>query len=33
MDAPWNYDEEGSPKSTDLIRNFADQQDYIAAVR
>lgn len=33
MDAPWNYDEEGSPKSTDLIRKFADQEDYIAAVR
>jgi len=33
MDAPWNYDEEGSPKSTDLIRKFVDQKDYIAAVR
>ncbi|KAF8850550.1 hypothetical protein BDZ45DRAFT_769962 [Acephala macrosclerotiorum] len=31
MDAPWNYDKEGSPKSTDLIRKFADQKDYIAA--
>ena len=33
MDAPWNYDEEGSPRSTDLVRKFADQKDYIAAVR
>jgi len=33
MDAPWNYDEEGSPKSPDLIRRFADQIDYVAAVR
>ena len=33
MDAPWNYDEEGSPKSPDLIRKFADQKDYVAAVR
>jgi hypothetical protein len=33
MDAPWNYDEEGSPKDTDLIQKFAEQKDYIAAVR
>ena len=33
MDVPWKYDEEGSPKSTDLVRKFADQKYYIAAVR
>ncbi|KAK0100468.1 hypothetical protein ONS95_008418 [Cadophora gregata] len=33
MDAPWNYDEEGSPQSTDLIQKFADQKAYMAAVR
>jgi hypothetical protein len=33
MDAPWNYDEEGSPRSIDLVRKCADQKDYIAAVR
>lgn len=33
MNVPWDYDEEGSPKSPDLIRKFADQNDYMAAVR
>ena len=33
MDAPTNYDEEGSPKDDDLIQKFTDQRDYIAAVR
>jgi len=33
MDVLWNYDEEGSPKSIDLIRKFVDQKDYIAAMR
>ena len=33
MDPPWNYDEEGRPKSADLAHKLADQKDYIAAVR
>ncbi|KAL2890649.1 protein kinase-like (PK-like) protein [Ceratocystis lukuohia] len=32
MDAPWNYNEDGSPKDDDLIQKFADQEYYIAAV-
>lgn len=33
MDAPWNYDDEGNPKSPELAQQFADQKDYVAAVR
>ncbi|KUJ10398.1 uncharacterized protein LY89DRAFT_723625 [Mollisia scopiformis] len=33
MDAPWNYDESGSPKDTELMQKSVDQKDYIAAVR
>lgn len=33
VDAPWNYDEEGSPKSADLVQKLTDQKDYVAAVR
>jgi len=33
IDAPWNYDEEGNPKSPGLVQQFADQKDYLAAVR
>ncbi len=31
--ASWNYDEEGCPWSADLVQKFANQKDYIAAVR
>lgn len=33
MDAPWNYNQDGSPKSSDLVQKFTDQKYYIAAVR
>lgn len=33
MDAQWNYDESGRPKDTELVQQFADQDDYIVAVR
>ncbi|KAI5867868.1 phosphotransferase enzyme family-domain-containing protein [Durotheca rogersii] len=33
MDAPWNYDENGYPKDAELAQRFADQQEYITAVR
>ncbi|UPK93058.1 hypothetical protein LCI18_003993 [Fusarium solani-melongenae] len=32
MDAPWNYNKDGSPKAADLAQQFADQEDYVAAV-
>lgn len=32
MDAPWNYNEDGSPKAADLAQQSADQEDYVAAV-
>lgn len=33
MDVPWDYNEDGSPKSAELARKFADQRDYVAAVK
>ncbi|KAK1242846.1 hypothetical protein MKX08_005658 [Trichoderma sp. CBMAI-0020] len=33
IDAPWNYNEDGSPRCTDLIEQFADQKEYLEAVR
>lgn len=33
IDAPWNYNEDGSPKSADLVEQFADQKWYIEAVK
>lgn len=33
MDLTSNYDENGSPKSDDLARKFADQKEYVAAVK
>lgn len=33
MDAPWNYDKSGNPKDAELVQRFADQDDYIVAVR
>ncbi|KAK9788190.1 putative Aminoglycoside phosphotransferase domain-containing protein [Seiridium cardinale] len=33
MDAPWNYDEAGVPKDADLVKQFADQKDYVEAVK
>lgn len=33
MDVPWNYDEEGLPKSADLVQQFTDQEDYVAFVK
>ncbi|KAM5356861.1 hypothetical protein ACJ41O_003507 [Fusarium nematophilum] len=33
MDAPWNYNEDGSPKSAELAEKFADQRAYVAAVK
>lgn len=33
MDAPWVYNEDGSPKSADMAQKFADQRDYVAAVK
>lgn len=32
MDAPWNYDEAGNPKTDELMEKLQDQQAYIAAV-
>ncbi|UPK91363.1 hypothetical protein LCI18_002298 [Fusarium solani-melongenae] len=32
LDTPWNYNEDGSPKAADLAQQFADQEDYVAAV-
>lgn len=33
IDAPWNYNGDGSPKSADLIERFEDQKGYVEAVR
>lgn len=33
IDAPWNYNEDGSPRSADLIRQFAGQKEYVEAVK
>lgn len=33
MDALWSYDERGQPQDTKLAEKFADQKDYITAVR
>ncbi|EHK45975.1 uncharacterized protein TrAtP1_013053 [Trichoderma atroviride] len=33
IDAPWNYNEDGSPKSADLIEQFEDQKWYVEAVK
>lgn len=33
IDAPWNYNRDGSPKSADLIEQFADQKGYVEAVK
>ena len=33
MDAPWNYNDDGTPKSAELARQFTDQRDYVAAVK
>ena len=33
IDAPWNYDEEGNPKSPELAQHFVDQKEYVAAVK
>ncbi|CZT13631.1 uncharacterized protein RCO7_10853 [Rhynchosporium graminicola] len=33
MDAPWNYDEDGTPKNASTLRQFADRRDYVAFVR
>ena len=33
MDVPWDYDESGRPKDPELAQRFAEQDDYIAAVR
>ncbi|KAH8766795.1 hypothetical protein F5883DRAFT_671665 [Diaporthe sp. PMI_573] len=32
MDAPWNYNQDGSPKAADLAQKLADQEDYVEAV-
>ncbi|KAK4225785.1 hypothetical protein QBC38DRAFT_537588 [Podospora fimiseda] len=32
MDVPWNYNEDGIPKDSDLVRKFADREDYVTAV-
>ena len=33
MDAPWNYDKSGNPKDAEIAQQFADQDDYVVAVR
>ena len=33
MDVPWDYDESEHPKDPELAQRFAEQDDYIAAVR
>ncbi|RKK89688.1 hypothetical protein BFJ68_g16646 [Fusarium oxysporum] len=33
MDVPWAYNEDGSPKSADVAQRFADQEEYVAAVK
>ena len=33
MDVPWNYNKDGSPKDAELAQKFADQREYVAAVR
>ena len=33
MDVPWNYDEDGFPKSADLAQQFTDQEDYTTFVK
>ncbi|KAI3336838.1 hypothetical protein HD806DRAFT_19503 [Xylariaceae sp. AK1471] len=33
MDAPWNHDEMGCPKDPEIAQKYADQRDYIAAVK
>lgn len=32
MDAPWNYNQDGSPKAADLAQKLADQEDRVEAV-
>jgi hypothetical protein len=32
MDAPWNYNDDGSPKDVALAQKFADQEAYVQAV-
>lgn len=32
-DAPWNYDKSGHPTDAELVQRFADQDDYIVALR
>lgn len=32
MDAPWNYNQDGSPKAANLAQKLADQEDYVEAV-
>ncbi|KAF4417969.1 protein kinase-like (PK-like) protein [Fusarium austroafricanum] len=33
MDVPWGYNEDGSPISVEVAQKFADQKDYVAAVK
>lgn len=33
MDVPWDYNEDGSPKSAELAQKYADQRGYVAAVK
>lgn len=33
MDVPWEYNDDGSPKNAELAQKFADQRDYVAAVK
>lgn len=33
IDAPWNYNDDGSPRNADLIEQLADQKEYVEAVR
>lgn len=33
IDAPWNYNHDCSPRDADLIEQFADQKEYVEAVR
>lgn len=32
MDAPWNHDEDGTPKDAELLQRLKDQDEYAAAV-